>query len=100
MAKSLSSTEIDIAIAQLSGWQVRDNALYKEFKFNNFAQALGWMVAAGVEADKLNHHPEWSNIYNRVKVILKTHDLGNVISDLDQKLAHKMDELAQAMGGQ
>jgi 4a-hydroxytetrahydrobiopterin dehydratase len=51
------------------------------------------MVAAGVEAEKLNHHPEWSNVYNRVTVHLATHDLGNAISHLDLALAHKMEAL-------
>ena len=59
-----------------------------------FAQALGWMVSAGVYADKIDHHPEWSNVYNRVQVHLVTHDLGNVISTLDVALAKQMEKLA------
>ncbi|GJM42293.1 MAG: putative pterin-4-alpha-carbinolamine dehydratase [Ardenticatenaceae bacterium] len=93
--KKLTEEEIQEALANLSGWELRDGKLSKEFKFGSFAQALGWMVAVGVEADKMDHHPEWANVYNRVSVSLVTHDLGNAISSWDVDLAHKMDKLAR-----
>ncbi|MFN2136361.1 MAG: 4a-hydroxytetrahydrobiopterin dehydratase [Candidatus Promineifilaceae bacterium] len=92
--KALNEDEIQDALDTLDGWSVKEGKLYKEFKFNSFAQALGWMVSAGVEADKMDHHPEWCNVYNKVRVNLVTHDLGNAISTFDVNLAKKMDTLA------
>lgn len=90
----LSQAEIETAVADLPGWSVKEGKLAKSFKFESFAAALGWMVAAGVEADKLDHHPDWSNSYNKVQVQLVTHDLDNQISTLDIDLARKMEKLA------
>ena len=76
------------------GWARDDDrdAISKEFKFKNFAQAIGWMTSVAIIADKLNHHPEWSNVYNRVKVTLTSHDVGKVTSR-DVKLANAMEGL-------
>ena len=93
--KSLSTQEINEALKQLPDWKIQDGKLHKTFKFKNFAQALGWMVSVGVEADKMDHHPEWSNVYNRVTVNLVTHDLGNAVSNLDIELAKQMEQLAE-----
>ena len=90
----LSDDEIQTALQTLPGWEVKDGKLHKMFKFGSFAQALGWMVSVGVQADKMDHHPEWSNVYSRVTVDLVTHDLGNAISNLDVELARKMEKLA------
>lgn len=92
--KALSESELTEALATLSGWEVKDGKLSKQFKFPSFAQAIGWMMSVAIEADKMDHHPEWSNVYNRVQVALVTHDLGNAISTWDLDLAKKMDELA------
>jgi 4a-hydroxytetrahydrobiopterin dehydratase len=92
--QKLSSEAIEDALNGLPGWRIVDGKLYKQFKFGSFAQALGWMVAVGVYADKMDHHPEWSNVYSRVTVSLVTHDLGNAISHLDVELAQKMEILA------
>ncbi|MEO0344004.1 MAG: 4a-hydroxytetrahydrobiopterin dehydratase [Pseudomonadota bacterium] len=76
-----------------SGW-VHDpdrDALTKDFKFKNFAAAFGWMSEMAILAEKMNHHPEWFNVYSRVTVTLTTHDIGG-LTDLDAKLAAKMDE--------
>jgi 4a-hydroxytetrahydrobiopterin dehydratase len=95
MAKQkLTPDEIREALKDLPGWEVVDGKLHKQFKFGGFAQALGWMVAAGVQADNMDHHPEWTNVYNRVTVNLVTHDLDNSISNLDVELAGKMNQLA------
>ena len=90
----LPENELNDSLAALPGWSVKDGKLHKEYKFASFAAAIGWMVSVGIEADKMDHHPEWSNVYNRVKVNLVTHDLHNAISNLDIALAQKMEKLA------
>ena len=92
--QKLSDDELTAALADLPGWEVKEGKLHKAYKFDSFAAALGWMVSVGVHADKMDHHPEWSNVYNRVRVDLVTHDLGNAISNLDVELARKMEQLA------
>lgn len=95
MAKhKLSADEIKAALNDLPGWAVVEGKLHKQFKFDTFAQALGWMVAAGVAADKLDHHPEWTNVYNKVTVDLVTHDMDESITNLDVDLAGRMNKLA------
>ena len=78
-----------------SGWVLEEgrDAIRKEFKFKNFVDAFGFMTRAAIWAEKWNHHPEWSNVYNRVDVVLITHDVDG-LSELDVKLAKKMDVLA------
>jgi len=92
--RPLNADEIEAALADLPGWQVADGKLTKSYKFKSFAAAIGWMVSVAIYADKLDHHPEWSNVYNRVQVNLVTHDLGNAISTWDIDLARKMEALA------
>lgn len=77
-----------------TGWTLLDDrdAISKTFKFNSFVDAFGWMTRAAIWAEKWNHHPEWSNIYNKVTVVLTTHDVGGV-SAQDAKLARKFDSL-------
>ena len=94
IVQKLRETELTLGLNSLPGWQIKDGKLYKEYKFNSFATALGWMVSVGVHADKMGHHPEWFNVYNTVLVNLVTHDIGNAISNLDLELAKKMEELA------
>ncbi len=79
-----------------AGWNKVDgrDALAKTFVFANFIEAFGWMTRAALVAEKLNHHPEWSNVYKTVHVVLTTHDAGG-LSDLDVTLAQKMDALAR-----
>lgn len=79
-----------------NGWDMVDgrDALIKTFTFRNFVDAFGFMTRAALWAEKWNHHPEWSNVYKTVNVTLTTHDV-NGLSDLDIKLATKMDALAQ-----
>ena len=84
-----------LAALQSNGWTHdgdRD-AISKSFKFKNFVEAFGFMTRAALHAEKLNHHPEWSNVYNRVEVTLTTHDTGG-LSELDGALAKRMDALA------
>ena len=89
----LSADELRQALDSLSGWEVADGALHREFSFGDFACAFGFMASAATAAEKLNHHPDWSNSYNRVTVALTTHDAGG-ITELDVRLATRMNELA------
>ena len=73
-------------------WHINDGKLAKNFKFKSFIRAFGWMSQIAIWAEKLNHHPEWFNVYNKVEVQLTTHDVGG-LSELDFKLASKMDLL-------
>lgn len=77
-----------------NGWAMVEgrDAIIKTFKFDNFADAFGWMTTAAIWAEKWNHHPEWSNVYNKVVVTLTTHDVDG-LSTLDAKLARKLDGL-------
>jgi len=78
-----------------NGWSMVDgrDAIHKTFQFKNFVEAFGFMTKTAIWAEKLNHHPEWSNVYKTVNVTLTTHDTGG-LSELDGKLAAKMDQLA------
>ena len=78
-----------------TGWTLVEgrDAIFKCNKFSSFIEAFSWMSAAALWSEKVNHHPEWFNVYNRVEVTLTTHDVGG-LSPLDIKLAQKMDELA------
>jgi 4a-hydroxytetrahydrobiopterin dehydratase len=93
MAEKLSRVEIEKKLADLNGWSVDDGKLKRVFKFADFVRAFGFMTSAAIEAEKLNHHPEWSNVYNKVTVYLVTHEARG-ITELDFKLAKKMDALA------
>ena len=81
------------ALAGLPGWSAAEgrDAITKTFKFADFGAAFGWMTRVALAAEKLDHHPEWLNVYNRVEVILATHDADGV-TDLDVKLAKIMDD--------
>ena len=78
-----------------NGWEMAKDraAITKTFTFGNFVEAFGFMTRCAIWAEKLNHHPEWSNVYKTVEVTLTTHDTGG-LSELDAKLARKMDALA------
>ncbi len=89
----LSESEIAAALEDLNGWKLKDGRFSKTFKFESFARAIGWMVAVSIYADKLDHHPDWSNVYSRVMVELFTHDLDS-LSTLDAALAQHMDQLS------
>jgi len=75
-------------------WQEQDGALEKTFVFGDFVQAFGFMTRAAMVAEKMDHHPEWTNVYNRVVVRLTTHDAENTVTDCDRALAAEMDRLA------
>ncbi len=95
MAQKLSGEVRKSALARLQGWsevQGRD-AISKKFVFTDFNQAFGFMTRAALVAEKLDHHPEWFNVYKTVEVTLSTHDAGG-LTELDVKLAEAMDKLA------
>ena len=74
-------------------WTKENNELVKKFKFSDFSEAFGFMTRVAILAEKQNHHPWWSNVYNEVEIRLTTHDAGNTITDKDRELAAAIDEL-------
>jgi 4a-hydroxytetrahydrobiopterin dehydratase len=93
MADRLTGSEIEDALAGLDGWTLESGKLNRDFKFDNFVEAFGFMTSAAIEAEKMNHHPEWFNVYSKVNVQLVTHSAGGITS-LDVELARKMNALA------
>jgi 4a-hydroxytetrahydrobiopterin dehydratase len=91
MPKLLSEDELHGALADLGGWQAAADgkAITKSFKFKSFNEAFAFMTRGALAAEKMDHHPEWLNVYNRVEVRLATHSAGGV-TELDIKLARKM----------
>ena len=88
----LSETEITEELKKIEGWAIKDNKLHKEFQFDSFNQAFGFMTRAAMEIEKMNHHPEWFNVYNRITVDLTTHDAGGVTNN-DINLARILNSL-------
>jgi 4a-hydroxytetrahydrobiopterin dehydratase len=95
MAQKLTSEARKAALAKLTGWTevAGRDAIAKKFVFKDFSQAFGFMTRAALVAEKMGHHPEWSNVYKTVDVTLSTHDAGGV-TELDVKLAAAMDRIA------
>ena len=93
--RKFSSAEIETAIARLAGWQKLENrdAIMRKFEFRDFNEAFGFMTRAALVAEKMDHHPEWFNVYKRVEVTLATHDVDG-ITELDIRLAKAMNELS------
>ena len=88
--RKLSGNELDEIVKSMSGWEIKEGKLQKVFKFSNFVEAFGFMTKIALEAEKINHHPEWTNVYNTVSVKLSTHDTDG-ITDYDIKLAKIID---------
>jgi len=76
-------------------WQEQDNKLYRKFQFKNFSQAFGFMTRVAIEAEKMDHHPLWTNVYNTIEIWLSTHSAGDVVTNKDRELAKKIDALIQ-----
>ncbi len=74
-------------------WQETDNKLYKKFQFKNFSEAYAFMTRVAMEAEKMDHHPLWTNVWNTVEIWLSTHDAGDIVTEKDRKLASKIDSL-------
>ncbi len=91
--KKLSDAEIQQRLGARPAWKLDGDKLYREFQFDDFVAAFGFMARVALVAERRNHHPEWFNVYNRVQVHLATHDAGG-ITELDFQLAEDMDRLA------
>lgn len=74
-------------------WEEINNSLYRKFEFKDFSEAFAFMTRVALAAEKMNHHPKWTNVWNTVEVWLSTHDAGNVVTEKDRKLAEKIDRL-------
>jgi 4a-hydroxytetrahydrobiopterin dehydratase len=74
-------------------WKEENNTLYKKFEFANFSAAFAFMTRVAIEAEKMDHHPLWTNVFNKVEIWLSTHDAGNIVTDKDRKLAERIDKL-------
>lgn len=88
----LSATIIDEELKNLKGWTVVNNKMHKEFEFSDFNQAFGFMTRAAMHIEKINHHPEWFNVYNKIIVDLTTHDAGGITQN-DINLAKILNSL-------
>jgi 4a-hydroxytetrahydrobiopterin dehydratase len=89
----LSPEKISEELKNLPGWSIKDEKLHKDFEFESFNQAFGFMTRASMEIEKMNHHPEWFNVYNKLSVDLMTHDAGG-ITENDIQLAKILNSLA------
>ena len=86
--------QISAARDNLSGWAFKRDALVKTFTFDSFREALSFMVRVGFEAEDMNHHPEWTNVYNKVVIRLSTHDAGDKVTAKDFELAKRIEKIA------
>jgi 4a-hydroxytetrahydrobiopterin dehydratase len=74
-------------------WQETENKLYRKFEFKDFSEAFAFMTRVALAAEKMDHHPEWKNVWNKVEMWLSTHDAGDVVTEKDHRLAAKIDKL-------
>jgi 4a-hydroxytetrahydrobiopterin dehydratase len=88
--------EIESALRKLTDWRAVEGKLHREYRFGDFAQAFGFMAAAALRAEAMGHHPDWSNVYNRVTVDLVTHDAGGITAK-DLQLAEQFEEIARKL---
>lgn len=97
MVDKLINPQLSEALAALEGWELRESkdAIHKKFKFRSFSEAWAFMTRIALLAEKMDHHPEWSNVYNRVEITLTTHDAGG-ITTRDTEMAAKINKLAIA----
>jgi 4a-hydroxytetrahydrobiopterin dehydratase len=93
MSAPLNSDQIKLALSGLKHWRLEDDKLLMDINLSNFSEALSFLVKVGIEAEKLNHHPEIYNIYNKVTLKLTTHDAGNRVTEKDIVLARAIENL-------
>ena len=91
--KKLSNAEIAEHLKALPGWELGEDRIKRTFRFQDFVEAFGWMSSVALVAERMNHHPEWRNVWATVEVELSTHDAGG-LTELDMELAAKMDALS------
>tara|TARA_B100000929_G_C15234098_1_gene327386 strand:- start:173 stop:478 length:306 start_codon:yes stop_codon:yes gene_type:complete len=89
--KKLDSDEIELGLSKISNWTLDNDRIKKTFEFKNFVDAFTFMTRMAIEIERMNHHPEWFNVYNKINIELTTHDVGG-ISNFDFKLAKIMDD--------
>jgi len=89
--KTYDAQSAEALLQNLPGWAFRDSGIEKSYQFENFVEAFGFMAKAAIYAEKANHHPEWSNVYNKVHVRLSTHDAGG-LTDYDFQLAQQLEK--------
>jgi len=77
----------------MSDWKEENNALHRSFEFKDFSEAFAFMTRVALAAEKMDHHPDWKNVYNKVTIKLNTHDAGDIVTDKDHKLAKIIDKL-------
>ncbi len=94
MAQPLAPTDITTALAALPGWSWERDALAKTFKFGSFREAMSFMTRVAFEAEAMDHHPDWTNVYNRVAIRLNTHDAGGKVTAKDVDLAKKIQAIS------
>jgi len=94
--KKMTDGEVATAMAELPSWSVQDGKLHRDYKFSDFPHAFGFMATAAPAIEKMDHHPEWSNVYNRVTVDLSTHDAGG-ITHKDFSLAKLLEGIAKKL---
>jgi len=92
MSTTLAERDIAAALAELRGWTVVNGKLHREFQFKNFVEAFGFITTVALIAERLNHHPEWFNVYHRVVIDLVTHDAGGITS-VDVEFARAVNRL-------
>lgn len=85
---------IEVPLNLYNMWQEENNALTRTFEFKNFSEAFGFMARVALVAEKMDHHPTWTNTYNKVRIELNTHDAGDKVTEKDHKLAREIDRLA------
>lgn len=88
----LTEEQVASELNNLAGWSIKDGKLHKDYEFESFNQAFGFMVRASMEIEKMNHHPEWFNVYNKLSVDLMTHDAGGITKN-DIELAKILNSL-------
>ena len=91
----LSDQELKKALSNLEGWAYKNDKIHKEISFENFKEAISFMIRVGFEAEAQGHHPEWLNVYNSVSISLSTHDAGGKVTDKDIKLAKAIDKVSK-----
>jgi len=95
--RPLTDDELEVALAERDGWSLRDGKLHRDLRFADFPTAFAFMTRVAFAAERMDHHPEWSNVYDRVSIDLVTHDVGGVTA-LDLELADQIDGFARTTG--
>ena len=91
--EKLTQEELQDRLGKLDGWEIVDGKLFRKFQFADFVEAFRFMSAVALVAERMDHHPEWSNVYNRVEMALTTHDAGNQITQKDVDLARQIEAI-------